>query len=61
VAGHVLCLDKPIPNQAMTLFEIVETVDINSLLVPEILGKLCERLLPTLRDAVIKFAAIMNG
>jgi serine/threonine protein kinase len=60
-AGHVLCSGKPLPTKVTALFEKTETVDADSLLIPGIVSKLCEELLPPLKDAVIKFAQELKG
>jgi protein kinase-like protein len=59
-AGHVLSTgfrsDRSIP-----LFERGETADLDSLLLPGIISKLCADLLPPLADAVTRFAEEMKG
>lgn len=54
-AGHVLLLGARFPSKFEVLFEKTETVDADFLLVPGILNKLCEELLSSLKEAVIKF------
>jgi hypothetical protein len=60
-AGHVLCTGKFYPNKMVALFQKTETVDADSILVSGIVNKMCEALLPSLKDAVIKFSEEMRA
>ena len=60
-AGHVLLSGARYPSKFKVLFEITETVVADSLMVPEILNKLCGELLSSLKEAVIKFMEELGG